>query len=285
MPIVIDGNKIATELRERVAADVSTLASRSLTPGLAVILVGDDPASHSYVTMKERDCDQVGIRSYDLRRPAGISQHELEAIIDECNQNPDIHGILLQMPLPSHLDSEAAIARIDPAKDVDGFHPFNLGQLLRGRRAYRPCTPSGVMHMLDYHGIALEGKHAVVVGRSTIVGKPMAMMLLERNSTVTVCHSRTVDLPSVCRSADILVAAVGRANMITAEFVKPGAVVIDVGINRIESGMVGDVDYDSVAQIASAITPVPGGVGPMTRAMLLVNTVEAASATIPPTGP
>lgn len=285
MPIVIDGNKIATELRERVAADVSTLASRSLTPGLAVILVGDDSASHSYVTMKERDCDQVGIRSYDLRRPAGISQHELEAIIDECNQNPDIHGILLQMPLPSHLDSEAAIARIDPAKDVDGFHPFNLGQLLRGRRAYRPCTPSGVMHMLDYHGIALEGKHAVVVGRSTIVGKPMAMMLLERNSTVTVCHSRTVDLPSVCRSADILVAAVGRANMITAEFVKPGAVVIDVGINRIESGMVGDVDYDSVAQIASAITPVPGGVGPMTRAMLLVNTVEAASATIPPTGP
>jgi len=285
MPIVIDGNKIAAELRERVAADVGILASRSLTPGLAVILVGDDPASHSYVTMKERDCDQVGIRSYDLRRPAGISQHDLEVIIDECNQNPDIHGILLQMPLPPHLDSEAAIARIDPTKDVDGFHPFNLGQLLRGRRTYRPCTPSGVMHILDYHHIALEGKHAVVVGRSTIVGKPMAMMLLERNSTVTVCHSRTVDLPSVCRSADILVAAVGRANMITAEFIKPGAVVIDVGINRVESGMVGDVDYDSVAQIASAITPVPGGVGPMTRAMLLVNTVEAANATIHPTGP
>jgi len=285
MPIVIDGNKIAAELRERVAADVKALASRSLTPGLAVILVGDDPASHSYVTMKERDCDQVGIRSYDLRRPAGISQHELEAIIDKCNQDPDIHGILLQMPLPSHLDSEAAIARIDPAKDVDGFHPFNLGQLVRGRHAYRPCTPNGVMRMLDYHGIALEGKHAVVVGRSTIVGKPMAMMLLERNATVTVCHSRTADLPSVCRSADILVAAVGRANMITAEFVKPGAVVVDVGINRIDSGMVGDVDYDPVARIASAITPVPGGVGPMTRAMLLVNTVEAASATILPTGP
>lgn len=278
MSVIIDGNKIAADVRASVASDVSALAAKGLVPGLAVILIGDDPASHLYVTMKERDCDQVGIRSYDLRRPAGISQRELELIIDECNQNPEIHGILLQMPLPPHLDTEAAIARIDPAKDVDGFHPFNLGQLIRGLRAYRPCTPNGVMHMLDHYGIALEGKQAVVVGRSTIVGKPMAMMLLERHATVTVCHSRTADLAAVCRSADVLVAAVGRAKMITAEFVKPGAVVIDVGINHTESGMVGDVDFHSVEQIASAITPVPGGVGPMTRAMLLVNTVEAATA-------
>jgi methylenetetrahydrofolate dehydrogenase (NADP+)/methenyltetrahydrofolate cyclohydrolase len=227
--------------------------------------------------MKERDCAEVGIASFDLRRPADITQDDLNALIDECNADPDIHGILVQMPLPDHLDAEQVIERIHPDKDVDGFHPENLGRLVRGIRAPRACTPWGVMRMLDEYGIDPSGKHAVVIGRSTIVGKPQALMLLERNATVTVCHSRTVDLPAVCRTADILVAAVGRAKMVTAEYVSPGTVVIDVGINRTDEGLVGDVDFDSVAPIASAITPVPGGVGPMTRAMLVLNTAEAAA--------
>ncbi len=277
MASIIDGNVIAAQVRASVASTVACLNADGITPGLAVILVGDDPASHSYVTMKERDCQEVGIVSRDLRRSADISQEQLESLIDECNNSPEIHGILLQLPLPSHLDAEAAIARIHPSKDVDGFHPVNLGRLLRGLPSFRACTPWGIMKMLDHHGVELQGKEAVVVGRSTIVGKPMALMLLERNATVTVCHSRTHDLAAVCRRADILVAAVGRAHMITEEFVKPGAVVIDVGINRTEAGMVGDVDFARVEPIASAITPVPGGVGPMTRAMLLSNTLDAAS--------
>ncbi len=241
------------------------------------MLVGDDPASHSYVRMKERDCAEVGIRSIDLRRPATISQDELNEIIESCNADPGVHGILVQMPLPAGLDAEEAIALIDPAKDVDGFHPVSLGRLVRGLPAPRACTPWGVMAMLDHYGIDPAGKNAVVIGRSTIVGKPMALMLLERNATVTVCHSRTRDLPAVCREADVLVAAVGRPKMVTAEYVKPGAVVIDVGINQTDEGMVGDVDFGSVEPIASWITPVPGGVGPMTRAMLVLNTAKAAA--------
>jgi len=275
---IIDGIMIAAKVRGEAAELVGRVKSQTgVTAGLAVVLVGDDPASHSYVRMKENDCAEVGIASFDLRRPADITQDELNAIIDECNSDPRIHGILVQMPIPEHLDAEQVIERIDPVKDVDGFHPENLGRLVRGVPAPRACTPWGVMRMLDEYGVDPNGKHAVVVGRSTIVGKPQALMLLERNATVTVCHSRTVDLPAVCRTADILVAAVGRPKMLTSEYVAPGAVVIDVGINRTDDGLVGDVDYESVAPIASMITPVPGGVGPMTRAMLVLNTAQAAA--------
>lgn len=275
----IDGLVVAEAVKADARALVTRVRERGVEPGLAVVLVGDDPASASYVRMKERDCAEVGIRSVDYRRPAGITQEELNTIVDECNADPSIHGILVQVPLPLHLDAEQVLERIDPLKDVDGFHPENLGFLVRGVRAPRACTPWGVMRMLDHYGIDPTGANAVVVGRSTIVGKPMALMLLERNATVTVCHSKTRDLPAVCREADILVAAIGRARMIDASYVKPGAVVIDVGINRTEEGMVGDVDFASVEPIASAISPVPGGVGPMTRAMLMVNTVAAAAAT------
>ena len=275
---IIDGIRVAAKVRREAAELVERVkAEKGVVAGLAVVLVGDDPASHSYVRMKERDCAEVGIRSFDLRRPADISQAELNSIIDECNSDPAVHGILVQMPIPEHLDAEQVIERIDPIKDVDGFHAENLGLLVRGVPAPRACTPWGVMRMLDEYGVELSGKHAVVVGRSTIVGKPQALMLLERNATVTICHSRTTDLPAVCRTADVLVAAVGRPRMITAEYIAPGAVVIDVGINRTEEGLVGDVDYESVAPIASMITPVPGGVGPMTRAMLVLNTAQAAA--------
>jgi methylenetetrahydrofolate dehydrogenase (NADP+)/methenyltetrahydrofolate cyclohydrolase len=277
MALIIDGNAVAAAVKADLVRDVARLAADGVTPGLAVVLVGDDPASATYVAMKERDCEEAGVATFDLRRPAGITQDELDAIIDECNADPRVHGILVQMPLPGHLDAEEAIARISPEKDVDGFHPTNLGRLVRGLDGPRACTPWGVMRMLRHYGIDLNGARAVVVGRSTIVGKPMALMLLEENATVTVCHSRTCDLPAVCREADVLVAAVGRPKMITAEYVKPGAVVIDVGINRGEDGgLVGDVDFESVEPLASAITPVPGGVGPMTRAMLVANTVAAA---------
>jgi methylenetetrahydrofolate dehydrogenase (NADP+)/methenyltetrahydrofolate cyclohydrolase len=275
---IIDGKRIAAKVRREAAELVGRVKSETgATAGLAVVLVGDDPASHSYVRMKEDDCAEVGIRSFDYRRPADISQSELNSIIDECNSDPAIHGILVQMPIPDHLDAEQVIERIDPVKDVDGFHPENLGLLVRGIQAPRACTPWGVMRLFDEYGVDPSGKHAVVVGRSTIVGKPQALMLLERNATVTVCHSRTTDLPAVCRTADILVAAVGRPNMITSDCVSPGAVVIDVGINRTELGLVGDVDFESVAPTASMITPVPGGVGPMTRAMLVLNTAQAAA--------
>jgi methylenetetrahydrofolate dehydrogenase (NADP+) / methenyltetrahydrofolate cyclohydrolase len=278
MARVIDGNAVAAAVKQEVSVEVERLAAEGITPGLAVVLVGDDPASATYVAMKERDCAEAGVRTFDHRRPAEITQEELNAIIDECNADPAVHGILVQMPLPGHLDAEQAIARINPEKDVDGFHPASLGRLVRGLEGPRACTPWGVMRMLRHYGVELSGARAVVVGRSTIVGKPMALMLLEENATVTVCHSRTRDLPAVCREADVLIAAVGRPEMITAEYVKPGAVVIDVGINRGETGgLVGDVDYDSVEPVASAITPVPGGVGPMTRAMLVANTVAAAA--------
>jgi methylenetetrahydrofolate dehydrogenase (NADP+)/methenyltetrahydrofolate cyclohydrolase len=273
----IDGTAVATEVKEKAKELVDRVKSAGVEPGLAVILIGDDPASHSYVSMKERDCAEVGIRSIDLRRPATATQAEVEEVIDSCNADPAIHGILVQLPLPSHLDEEAALGRISAEKDVDGLHPENLGRLVRGLPGSRACTPWGVMALLDRYGVDPRGSRAVVVGRSSIVGKPQALMLLERDSTVTMCHSRTVDLPAVCREADILVAAVGRPRMITAEYVKPGAVVIDVGINRTPDGLVGDVDFESVEPLAEAITPVPGGVGPMTRAMLVMNTAEAAA--------
>lgn len=275
-PVIIDGKRVAAQVKERVAERVTALRSRGVEPGLAVILVGDDPASRSYVDMKERDCAQVGIRSVDVRLPADTPQVELEALIDDFNADPIVHGILVQLPLPAGLDSEAIIARIAPEKDVDGFHPVSIGRLVRGLPAMHACTPAGIMELLRAYDIDPRGKRAVVVGRSVIVGKPMALLLLQADATVTVCHSRTADLPAVCREADILVAAVGRAKMIDASYVGQGAVVIDVGINRVGDKLVGDVDFDSVAPVAGAITPVPGGVGPMTRAMLMANTVAAA---------
>lgn len=280
MTTIIDGVKLAAEVRGQAATAVRELAARGVTPCLAVVLVGDDPASASYVRMKERDCAEVGIESRDHRLPAQTAQVELDALIDVLNADPAVHGILVQMPLPGHLDAESVIARIAPEKDVDGFHPESLGRLVRGQEGFRACTPAGIMEMLRAYDIEPSGMNAVVVGRSTIVGKPMALLLLEANATVTVCHSRTRDLAAVCRGADLLVAAIGRPEMIDATYVKPGAVVIDVGINRTDKGMVGDVDYAAVEPLASAITPVPGGVGPMTRAMLMRNTVAAANAAL-----
>lgn len=274
---IIDGKEVAAATLAKAADLVARCKAAGVEPGLAVVLVGDDPASHAYVRMKEQDCAAVGIRSVDFRPPATVEQAKLELLVRECNKDPEIHGILVQMPLPAPLDAEAVIACISPDKDADGFAPENLGRLVRGLPGPRACTPWGVMAMLDHYGIEISGKRAVVIGRSTIVGKPMALMLLERDATVTICHSRTPDLAAVCREADILVAAVGRPKMVTADFVKPGAVVIDVGINREGDGLVGDVDFDAVAPIASWITPVPGGVGPMTRAMLVHNTAVAAA--------
>jgi len=268
---------VAEAVEERSRGLMEKLADKGVVPGLAVVLVGDDPASAAYVRMKERDCEKWGIRSFDTRMSEETTQQGLEDVVERYNIDPDVHGILVQLPLPAHLDEERIIELIAPHKDIDGFHPANLGKLVRGLDAPRANTPWGVMEILDHYGVELEGKDAVVVGRSNIVGKPMAFMLLERNATVTMCHSRTHDLPAVCRRADILVAAVGRARMIDASYVKPGAVVIDVGINRTEDGLVGDVDYDSVELVAQAITPVPGGVGPMTRTMLMANTVKAAA--------
>ncbi len=276
MATIIDGTTVAAAVRKRAAERVAAVTAGGLTPCLAVVLVGDDPASASYVRMKERDCAEVGIESLDHRLPASTSQAELDELIDRLNADPAVHGILVQLPLPGHLDTEAVIARISPTKDVDGLHPESLGRLMRGLPAFRACTPAGVMEMLKEYGIDPSGMRAVVVGRSTIVGKPMALLLTAADATVTVCHSRTRDLPAVCREADLLVAAIGRAKMIDASYVKPGAIVIDVGINRTDEGLVGDVDFASVEPIASAITPVPGGVGPMTRAMLMLNTASAA---------
>ncbi len=275
-PRIIDGKAVAAKVELETAEGVARLASRGVTPGLAVVLVGEDPGSQSYVTMKERDCARLGIRSFDHRLAASTQQAELDALIDRLNADPDVHGILVQQPLPKHLDVEEAVARVSPVKDVDGFHPENLGRLMRGLPGPRACTPWGVMRLLDEYGIDPCGKRAVVVGRSLLVGKPMGLMLLERDATVTTCHSRTPDLPAMCREADILVVAIGRTKMVGAEYVREGAVVVDVGINRTDVGLVGDVDFDAVAPRCAAITPVPGGVGPMTRAILMSNTIAAA---------
>ena len=274
---IIDGKKVAAAVNERTAREAGVLAAAGFTPGLAVVLVGDDPASATYVRMKERDAGLLAIRSFDHRLPESTSQEELEALVDGLNADPEVHGVLVQLPLPGHLDPEPVIDRISAAKDVDGFGVPNLGSLVRGLPALRSCTPAGVMELLHAYSVRVEGAHAVVVGRSTMVGKPMALLLLEENATVTVCHSRTRDLPGVCRSADILVAAVGRPEMVRRDWVQPGAVVIDIGTSRVGERLVGDVAFDEVAHVASKITPVPGGVGPMTRAMLMSNTVAAAA--------
>lgn len=273
----IDGKALAQRVRAEVAQRVEKLKTQGITPGLTVVLVGEDPASQVYVRNKALACEKAGMKSDVIRLPATTSQAELLALIDQLNQDPTVHGILVQLPLPDSLDEHAVIEAIAATKDVDGFHISNAGLLLTGKPLFRPCTPYGVMKMLEDEQVNLRGAEAVVIGASNIVGKPMALMLQAEGATVTICNSKTKDLAAHTRRADVLVVAVGRPQMITGEMVKPGAVVIDVGINRLESGkLVGDVDYDSVAQVASAVTPVPGGVGPMTIAMLLVNTVEAA---------
>lgn len=273
---VIDGKALAAECKARVAEEVKGLSGR---PGLAVIIVGDDPASRTYVNSKRKDCAECGIYSEEYALPAETGQEGLLSVIQTLNGREDIDGILCQLPLPAGMgyDEEEVLLAIDPEKDVDGFHPVNVGRLSTGQKCFLPCTPAGVMEMLRAYGVDPEGKECVVIGRSNIVGKPMAMLLLAANGTVTVCHSRTPDLPTVCRRADILVSAVGRRGLVTADMVKEGAVVIDVAMNRDERGkLCGDVDYAAVAEKAAYITPVPGGVGPMTRAMLMVNTLEAA---------
>ena len=274
---IIDGKALAAEVRAEVAQRVAALRGRGMQPTLAVILVGDNPASQTYVRHKGSDCESVGMRFILDRYPADLAEAALLARIEALNADPAVHGILVQLPLPKHIDTNKVIATISPHKDADGFHVQSAGALMIGLPGFRPCTPYGCMRMLQSAGVDAKGKHAVVVGRSNIVGKPMAMLLLQANATVTICHSATPDLGAMTRQADILVAAVGRRNTITADMVKPGAAVIDVGMNQNEAGkLCGDVDYDGVRQVAGWITPVPGGVGPMTRAMLLVNTVEAA---------
>lgn len=274
---LIDGKAIAKEIRQELAQEVARLRSEGLNPGLTVVLVGDDPASQSYVRGKEKAAQEIGFNSQVIRLPAETSREELLELVHKLNADPAVHGILVQLPLPRPEDEEAVLLAIDPAKDVDGFHPMNVGKLHTGQPTLVPCTPQGVMVMLERMGVSLKGKHAVVVGRSNIVGKPLSMLLLAQHATVTICHSRTADLGAITRQADVLLAAVGRAGLVTADMVKPGAVVIDVGVNRTADGkLVGDVAFGPVSEVASAITPVPGGVGPMTIAMLMANTVEAA---------
>lgn len=279
MATIIDGKVLAAKVRERAAIEVAQLAERGIACGLAVVLVGDDQASATYVRSKLRDCEQCGIRSYDYKLPAETTQEELMALVERLNADSEVAGILVQMPLPAHLDTEAVVAAIDPDKDVDGFHPMNMGRLVRDLPGLRPCTPAGIMEMLDEYGINPAGKNAVIVGRSSIVGKPMSLMLLARHATISVAHSRTDphELARICQSADILVAACGVPKMVKGTWVKPGATVIDVGMDRDEGGkLCGDVDFASAEPVAGAITPVPGGVGPMTRAMLMSNVVLAA---------
>jgi methylenetetrahydrofolate dehydrogenase (NADP+) / methenyltetrahydrofolate cyclohydrolase len=274
---LIDGNTLAKSIRAEVAQRVAALVARGRRPGLAVILVGDDPASQVYVKHKVADCESVGMHSVLDRHPASLSEAALLERIRVLNADVSIHGILVQLPLPPHIEANKVIETIAPAKDVDGFHVANAGALMIGRAGFKACTPYGCMKMLEAIGCDPRGKHAVVIGRSNIVGKPMALLLLQANATVTVCHSATPDLGHHTRQADIVVAAVGKRNVLTADMVKPGAVVIDVGMNRNDEGkLCGDVDFAGVSQVAGWLTPVPGGVGPMTRAMLLVNTVEAA---------
>ena len=277
MATIIDGKAVSAAVKERVAAEVAALKEQGISVGLAVILVGDDSASRVYVNNKKKACEVCGIQSFEYTLPADTSEEELLALIGELNANPAVNGILCQLPVPKQIDDKAVIAAISPDKDVDAFHTANVGHIMIGDYTFLPCTPAGVMELLHSAGISAEGKRCVVIGRSNIVGKPMSMLLLHENGTVTVCHSRTKDLAAICREADILVAAVGRAKFVTADMVKPGAAVIDVGMNRDENGkLCGDVDYDAVEPIAGYITPVPGGVGPMTIAMLMQNTLTAA---------
>ena len=281
MARILSGKEFAARIKEDAARGITELKEAGVLPRLAVIIVGSDPASEVYVRNKQRTCEELGIRSDHIALPAETSKEELLACIEELNVDPEVHGILVQLPLPAQIaeDEEEILSHIDPRKDVDGFHPVNVGHLVLGAPGLRPCTPAGCIRMLDYAGIPIEGAHAVIIGRSNIVGKPMAHLLLERNATVTICHSRTQNLAAIARTADILVAAVGRPRFVTADMVKEGATVIDVGINRIApKQLVGDVDFDAAAAVAGAITPVPGGVGLLTVAMLMENVVQAAKA-------
>jgi methylenetetrahydrofolate dehydrogenase (NADP+)/methenyltetrahydrofolate cyclohydrolase len=292
---IIDGKQVAAEMREELKKEVAKLKEQGIVPGLGVILVGEDPASKSYVTAKEHTCEEIGIYSDDNRLPAETPQKELMACVQKMNKDPKIHGILVQLPLPKHLNETEVLLAIDPVKDVDGFHPMNVGKMVVGEEAFLPCTPHGVIQLLIRSGVKIEGAEVVIVGRSNIVGKPLANMLIQkkpnRNATVTVCHTRTKDLARHTRRADILIAAAGQPNTITADMVKEGVVVIDVGVNRVDDPtkkqgfrLVGDVDFEAVKEKASLITPVPGGVGPMTITMLMYNTVEAAKRACGKTG-
>ncbi len=275
---LIDGKALAQSIRERIGNDVAALyAKTGVRPGLAAILVGEDPASKLYVKNKQKACDTAGIYVDEHKLPTSTSQAELLTLIEKVNTDPKVHGILVQLPLPKHIDSKVILNAVAPQKDADGFHPYNIGRLVEGMPMFTPCTPKGVIKMIESTGMLIEGKRAVVVGRSNIVGKPAALLLLHENATVTVCHSKTHDLPAVCREADILVVAIGKPKFVTADMVREGALVIDVGVNRLEDGtFVGDVDFEPVRQKAGWISPVPGGVGPMTIAMLLDNTLESA---------
>ena len=277
--VIMDGKALAEKVKAQIREKVSKLRRQ---PGLAVILVGDNPASQVYVRNKERDCAECGIMCYDYHLPQDASQEDVLDLVEKMNNYGAVDGILVQLPLPEQIDERVVLEAIAPDKDVDAFHPENVGRIMQGQAYYKPCTPAGVMEILHEYGIDPGGKHCVVVGRSNIVGKPMAMLLLHENATVTICHSKTPDLKGQCRQADILVSAVGKTGLITADMVKPGAVVIDVAMNRNEAGkLCGDVDFAAVSQVASYITPVPGGVGPMTRAMLMENTYKAAKCRIP----
>ncbi len=275
---LIDGKALALQVRERLAVESAAVLSKTgIKPGLATILVGDDPASQVYVRNKQKACELAGIYVDDHKLPASTTQEELLTLIKKKNSDPKIHGILVQLPLPKHIESRVVLEAVSPNKDADGFHPYNLGRLVEGSPVFEACTPKGVIKMIESAGIAIEGKRAVVLGRSTIVGKPLALMLLQRNATVTICHSKTKNLASVCQEAELLLVAIGRAKFVTADMVSEGAVVIDVGTNKLPDGkLCGDVDFEPVSQKASWISPVPGGVGPMTIAMLLYNTVESA---------
>lgn len=275
---LIDGKLVGAKIREELKGKVAAfVAATGVTPCLATVLVGEDPASAVYVRNKGKGCRETGMESRQIDLPADTTEAALLALVAELNADPSVHGILVQLPLPKHIDESKVIEALDPSKDVDGFHPVNAGRLMTGGECFIPCTPHGVVKLLDHYGVDLKGKHAVVVGRSNIVGKPAAILLLSRHATVTICHSRTADLPAVIREADVVVAAVGKAEMVRGSWIKPGAVVIDVGINRLSDGrLVGDVAFDEAKEVASLITPVPGGVGPMTITMLLANTFEAA---------
>ena len=273
---LIDGKKVSAAIRQDLAQDVSELVSEGKTPGLAVIIVGDNPASRIYVNNKKKACEEVGIESYEYAMPAETTTDELLGVINFLNGDSAVNGILCQLPLPDHIDESAVLDAILPEKDVDGFHPVNCGRLFLGGQTLAPCTPSGIIEMLKFYDIPIEGKHAVIIGRSNIVGKPMAMLLLQQNATVTICHSRTENLSEITAQADILIAAVGKPHFVTEDMVKDDAIVIDVGMDRDENGkLCGDVDFDAVSKKASYITPVPGGVGPMTITMLLKNTITA----------
>jgi len=273
---LIKGKDVAAKIREEISAELEQLKEKTgKVPGLAVVLLGEDPASQTYVNNKEKTSKKLGFHSEVHRLPESTTQEELLQMVDKLNNDDNIHGILVQLPLPDHIEDEAIIHAIAAEKDVDGFHPVNVGNLMIGEKCYIPCTPHGVVKMIEHAGYDLKGKNAVVVGRSNIVGKPVSLLLLERNATVTICHSKTQDLPGVCRSADVLVVAAGKPEMVTGDWIKPGAVVIDVGIHRIDDKLKGDVEFESAEKVAGYISPVPGGVGPMTITMLMLNTMEA----------